>query len=230
MELFKSLFYQYNGKGGKGVTGPPPEKGIKKFFFISYTHFWKLIRLNLLFILFCLPVVTIPPSITAMSRVLLKLDREGNTFLFSDFIDEFKSSFIKSWIAFTPWLAAIIIAVIGYQSINDVYRNTFQIVLFVMVCSLLYCYSSYCFCMIALIDLPLGKIMKNAVIMVISQMRRNVFMIITIPVYIVCAIYYLYSIPVTLFLVFSFIGLINVMIANEVIEERVVRPKPEANK
>lgn len=225
MEVFKNLFYQY--KGGKGVTGPPPEKGIKKFFFISYTHFWKLIRLNLLFILFCLPVVTIPPSITAITRVLIKLDREGNTFLFSDFIEEFKSSFIKSWIAFTPWLAAIIITIIGYQSINNVYQNTFQIILFVMICSLLYCYSNYCFCMIALVDLPLGKIMRNAVIMVISQMRRNVFMIITIPVYILCAMYYLYSIPVTLFLVFSFTGLINVMIANEVIEECVIKPNAE---
>lgn len=227
MDLFKTLFYQYDGKGGKGVTGPPPTKGFKGYLFISYTHFWKLIRLNLLFLLFCLPVVTIPPAITAINRVLLKLVREGNTFLFSDFIDEFKSSFIKSWIAFIPWLIAIIISVMGYLSIKDVYSSTFQVILWVTVCSLLYCYSTYCFAMIALVDLPPGVIMKNAAIMVLTEMRRNVFIILTAPVFILCAIFYLYSIPLTLFFVFSFIGLINVMIAYEAIEESVIEPKQE---
>jgi hypothetical protein len=95
------------------------------------------------------------------------------------------------------------------------------------MCSLLYCYSNYCICMIALIDLPVGKIMKNAVIMVFSEIRRNMFIIITAPVFILCATYYLYSIPLTLFFVFSFVGLINVMIAYEAIEERVIKPKQE---
>ncbi len=227
MELFKTLFYQYKGKGGKGVTEPPPENGIKKFLFISYTHFWKLIRLNLLFILFCLPVVTIPPSIAAMNRVLLKLVREGNTFLFSDFIDEFKSSFIKSWASFIPWLIAIAISVMGYLAINDVYSSTLQIILWVTICSILYCYSTYCFSMIALIDLPVGKIMKNAAIMVITEMRRNVFIILTAPIFILSTIYYLYLFPLLLFLAFSFAGLVNVTIANGAIEERVIKPKQE---
>ena len=113
MEVFKTLFYQY--KGGKGVTAPPSAKGIKRFLFICYTHFWRLIGMNLLFILFCLPVVTIPPAITALNRVLLNLVREGNTFFFRDFIDEFKSSFLKSWIAFIPWLIAVAISVMGNE-------------------------------------------------------------------------------------------------------------------
>lgn len=226
MNIFKDLFYQH--KGGKGVTGPPPAKGIKRFLFLSYTHFWRLIGLNLLFILFCLPVVTIPPSITAMNKVLITLAREGNVFFFKDFIDEFKSSFLKSWIAFTPWMIVIAISVIGYLSIQDVYSNTIQIILWVTICSILYCYSTYCFSMIALIDLPLGKIMKNAAIMVLTEIRLNVFMILTIPIFILCAIYYLFMAPLILFFSFSFVGLINVMIANEAIEKRVIQPNLKA--
>lgn len=226
MEIFKNLFYQH--KGGKGVTGPPPAKGIKRFLFICYTHFWKLIRLNLLFILFCLPVVTIPPSIAGMNRVLLKLAREGHTFIFSDFIEEFKGSFLKSWIAFIPWLIAIVGSVMGYLAIDDVYSSILQIILWVMVCGILYCYSTYCFSMIALIDLPISRIMKNAAIMAIIEFRRNVFMILTTPIFILSAIYYLYAFPFLLFLAFSFVGLINVMIANEAIEERVINPKTQA--
>ncbi len=222
MDVFKSLFYQH--KGGKGVTAPPPAKGIKRFLFLYYTHFWRLIGLNLLFILFCLPVVTIPPTITALNKVLLNLAREGNAFFFKDFIDEFKSSFIKSWIAFIPWLVLIGIAVVGFASIGDVYASMPLIVVFVMLCSIIYCQTNYCFCMIALIDLPLGKIIKNSAIMVLVEMKRNVLTIMTIPIVILCAIFYIYSIPVTLLFLFSFMGLINVMIANEAIEERVIQP------
>lgn len=223
MNVFKALFYQY--KGGKGVTTPPPTKGAKRFFFICYTHFWKLIRLNILFILFCLPVVTIPPSIVAMNRVLLKLVREGNTFLFSDFFEEFKKSFIKSWVAFIPWIVVITISVIGYLSIQDVYASTLQIILWVTICSILYCYSTYCYSMVALIDLPINKIMKNAAIMVLTEFRRNVFIILTIPVFLLSAIFYLYLFPLFLFLMFSFMGLIKVMIAYDVIEQRVIKPE-----
>lgn len=227
MQVLKSLFYQYY-KGGKGVTESPPTKGIKGFLFISYTHFWKLVRLNLLFILFCLPVVTIPPSMVAMNRVLLKLVREGNTFIFSDFIEEFKNSFLKSWIAFIPWLIVIAVSVMGYKIMQEVYSSTLQIILWVTLCGLLYCHSTYCFSMIALIDLPLGVIMRNATIMVLTEMRKNVFIILTTPVFILSAIYYLYTFPLILFLEFSFAGLVNVMIANEAIEERVIKPVLQA--
>jgi uncharacterized membrane protein YesL len=222
MDVFKALFYQY--KGGRGVTAPPPAKGIKRLAFLCYTHFWRLIGLNLLFILFCLPVVTIPPTITALNKVLLNLVREGNAFFIKDFIDEFKSSFIKSWIAFLPCLVLIGIAVFGYSLISDVYTGLPYIVVFVMAFSIVYCQSGYCFTMIALVDLPIGKIIKNSFIMVLVEMKRNILMIITVPIFILCAIYYIYSIPITLLFAFSFVGIINVMIANEAIEERVIQP------
>ncbi len=225
MRLLKTMFYQY--KGGKGVTAPPPAKGIKRFLFLSHTHFWRLTGLNLLFILFCLPAVTIPPAITAMNKVLITLAREGNVFFFKDFMDEFKSSFLKSWIAFIPWTIVIAISITGYLNMNDVYSNSIQIILWVTICSILYCFSTYCFAMLPLIDLPLGKIMKNAAIMVLTEIRRNVFILLTIPIFIVSAMYYLFAIPLILFFEFSFIGLINVMIANEAIEERVIKPNLE---
>lgn len=227
MGSLKGVFYQYKG-GNKGVTSPPPAKGIKRFFFLVYTHFWRLIGLNLLFILFCLPVVTIPPAITALNNVLIALAREGNVFYFRDFIDEFKSSLIKSWIAFLPWLAMIAIAVIGYMSMDNVYGSVVPIVLFITVCTLLFCYTNYCFAMIALIDLPLGSIIRNAAIMVVIEMRRNVLMILTTPIFIVSVIFYMYSAPFILLFEFSFMGLVNVMIANGAIEKNVIQPKLES--
>lgn len=222
MDFFKALFYQH--KGGKGVTAPPPAKGMKRLAFLYYTHFWRLLGLNLLFILFCLPVVTIPPSITALSKVLLNLIREGNAFFVKDFTDEFKSSFAKSWIAFLPGLVLIGVAVYGFWLISDVYASLPAIVGFVMTFSIVYCQSGYCFSMIALIDLPLDKIIKNSFIMVLAEMKRNLLMIMTIPIFILSAIYYIYSIPFVLLFAFSFVGIFNAMISNDAIEERVIQP------
>ncbi len=222
MQIFRSLFYQH--KGGKGVSAPPPAKGIKRFFFLYGTHFWRLMGLNLLFILVCLPVVTIPPAITAMCKVLLNLVREGNTFYLKDFIDEFKSSFWKSWVAFLPALVIIGLGIALFSSIGDAYSNMPLVIVYVMIGSFVYCQTAYCLCMIALIDLPLGKIVKNALIMVLVEMKRSILIIMTIPVLLLCAIYYIYSIPLTLLFVFSFIGMANVMTANEAIEIHVIQP------
>lgn len=222
MDVIKALFYQH--KGGRGVTAPPPTKGIKRLAFLYYTHFWRLIGMNLLFILFCLPVVTIPPSITALNKVLLNLVREGNAFFIKDFIEEFKSSFIKSWITFLPLLLLIGIAVFGYPLINDVYMSLPYIVAFVMIFTIVYCQSHYCFTMLALVDLPISKIIRNSFIMVLVEMKRNIIILMTVPILTFCAIYYIYSIPFMLLFAFSFVGIINVMTANSAIEERVIQP------
>jgi uncharacterized membrane protein YesL len=56
---------------------------------------WKLVALNLMFLAFSIPVVTMPASLCGMNRVLIKLWREGNCFLWSDFWDEFKANILK---------------------------------------------------------------------------------------------------------------------------------------
>lgn len=81
---------------GPGVAEPAPEKGIKRFLFLLAAHFWKLVSLNLLFLLFSIPVVTMPAALCGMNRVLIKLVREGNCFLWSDFIKEFRAELFKS--------------------------------------------------------------------------------------------------------------------------------------
>ena len=37
-------------------AAPPPEKGAARFFFLFITHLSKLFTLNILFIVFCLPL------------------------------------------------------------------------------------------------------------------------------------------------------------------------------
>jgi hypothetical protein len=81
---------------GKDVVTKAPDKGATRFIFLAYTHFAKLVGLNMIFLLFCIPVITIPAALSGMNRVCLLLIREGVCSVWTDFVKEFKASFMKS--------------------------------------------------------------------------------------------------------------------------------------
>ena len=70
---------------GRGL--PAPREGARRFFYLFWNHAWKLIRLNLLFLACCIPVVTMPAALCAMDRVLIVLVREGNVLKVDSFIN-----------------------------------------------------------------------------------------------------------------------------------------------
>lgn len=80
----------------EGAGSPLPRRGLRRLVMISGTHFWKLIGANLLFVLFSLPVITLPAALCALNRVCLLIYREGNCFLWTDFFREFRRSFWRS--------------------------------------------------------------------------------------------------------------------------------------
>ncbi|MDR1272774.1 MAG: DUF624 domain-containing protein [Clostridiales Family XIII bacterium] len=79
----------------EGEGSPPPDSGLRLFGYLVATHPGKFVATNLLFILFSLPVFTIPAALCGLNRVLVKLILDGNVFLWAEFIREFKGSFRK---------------------------------------------------------------------------------------------------------------------------------------
>lgn len=90
-------FFDYT-KPGKGVkkSGGPERRAIFSYFEIFGRKFWDLLKLNLMFMLFCLPVVTIGPALAARSYVLREFVKERHVFLWSDFKDRFFQDFRQS--------------------------------------------------------------------------------------------------------------------------------------
>lgn len=72
-----------------------PEGGIQRYALLLTTHFRTLVGLNLLFVLFSLPVITLPAALCAMNRVCMLLIRKGCCFLWQDFRQEFRRSFAR---------------------------------------------------------------------------------------------------------------------------------------
>ena len=80
-------------KEGRGE--PSPASGLKRAGYMALTHFWKLITANILFVLFSLPIITMPAALTALDRVCVIIFRDGNIFLWYEFWKEFRRSFVR---------------------------------------------------------------------------------------------------------------------------------------
>ena len=93
-----SLFGMYDyEKAGSGVSkNAPKKKAFFAFFELYFRKFWKLIQLNFITFLFCIPIVTIGPALAGMTKVLRNYTLEKNSFIFHDFWKGFKQNWKQS--------------------------------------------------------------------------------------------------------------------------------------
>lgn len=86
--------YEGNGRG-EGPSGPRPE-GLRLLAQILRWHWWTLVKANILFCLFCLPVVTIPAAVKALTRVCVFLLRGEPLDLWPDWWGAFRQNFLRT--------------------------------------------------------------------------------------------------------------------------------------
>jgi len=213
---------------GKGVTEPPPQKGPKRFFFLLLTHFWKLITLNLLFLLFCIPVVTIPAALCSLNRVLLLLVREGNSFVWSDFIKEFKASFLKSLpfgILYVFLLVDCYCLVYLKNIIGEGFMGDAAVVGAVCLLGFTVLFSSYVFVLLPILDLKNRQIAKNSLILMLVEWKTSLIILASTSVMVFfAAALFPYSIIAVILIWFSFLQLIICTAVNEPVQRRIVEP------
>ena len=161
----------YSNKPGPGVEkDEPPVKGLKLFFQVLYHEFFSLIGVNFLFYLFCIPIITIPASYCAMTRITVSMARNQPYFLWSDFWTTFRSEFRKATVAgigCIAGLAASAIAIWYYGGLAASHPIFLLLSAFPVFGATVLIFVSYSlFPMIPIVDLPLKKIAKNALLLV----------------------------------------------------------------
>ncbi|MCL2670554.1 MAG: DUF624 domain-containing protein [Clostridiales bacterium] len=215
---------------GRGVTGPPPEKGIKRFFFILWNHFWKLILLNLLFLAFCIPILTIPAAFCGMNRVLIKLVHEGHCDLWQDFIREFKSSFFKS----LPFgvLYAFLLLDIQYAVRLSAAGESLN----VWIAALAFCllgativFFSYAFVFIPALPLKGWPVAKNAFIFMLTEWKTNIILLVCAAVLTggLAAIAYYVPVPAMALLLVIYFAFCQLLVCTAIMEpmrRRIIEP------
>lgn len=167
------LFYRPDREG---AGRPLPQAGIYRLLAISWTHFWKLIGANLLFVVFSLPVITLPAALCALNRVCILIYRKGNCFLWMDFWQEFRRSFAGSLL---PGALFGALTFAGYFLMSLAAANS----VFPVWCLLFWsagilaaavgiCWAAYFFALVPLLDLKTMGVLKNALLLCMIRPLR----------------------------------------------------------
>lgn len=216
---------------GKGVTDPPPQDGWKRFFFILGTHFWKLVQLNLLFLAFSIPIVTIPAALCGMNRVLIKLYRDGNCFVWEEFFKEFKANLFKA----VPFgiISGLCLAASYYflslgTSISSDGVEIFSIAVGLLLLVFAVLFASYSFVFLPTLDLRNKQIARNAFIFLITEWKTNlVILAIAAATTLLSVFLFPYTLILLVFLSFSFMQYVICIAVNNPLQKRIIGPYEE---
>lgn len=152
--------------------------------FKGLTKAGDFIILGVLFIVFCLPVITIGASVTASFYAGIKLVRDEESYVYKDFMKSFKQNFVQGL------LLEIVHAVIGALLIVDLWAamtwgfaqdsQVGIIFVFVIIGVIAIWVSNvlYSFAMLSRYDNKIFQTMKNALILGTHHLPQTIIMLI----------------------------------------------------
>lgn len=164
------LFTNYNN-AGRGIPKMPREKrGFVKFMEVFGRHFWDLVLLNLLYIVFCIPIITFGPATAGLIKVTRNYSQERSCFMLHDFWKTFKTTFKQS---FPMGLIDLFLVIWSGVMISFYYQmsllHSYGKVLLVIAISLLliiFLMHLYIYLLIVSTNLKLRQIIKNSFLLI----------------------------------------------------------------
>ena len=224
--------FNYN-KPGPGIDkNAPKKKRFFLFFELYFRKFWKLIELNLLFLVCCIPIVTIGPAICGMTYVLRNYATEKPTFLVSDFWDAFKSNWKQGFALSVLFGVISVVAGVSFfwYFVNSSPSCAMLIPygLCILFCLIFLFVQFYAYLMAITVELKLRYILKNCLIFAFLGLKTNIItaffvLLIAIP----CALFFPLSIPILLLLAFSTIGFITVFNSYPYLVKYIIEPQEQ---
>lgn len=213
---------------GAGVAGPPPESGWRRVFFILTTHFGKLISLNLLLLAFSIPVVTIPAALCGMNRVLIKLYRDGNCFVWSEFWKEFRANIGKA-LPFGLLGGAVMFAAYYFlswsTSVSADRIEPISAAIGILLLAFAVLFLNYVFVFLPTLDLTSGQIARNAFIFTVTEWKTNwVILACVVILSLATAAAFPYSLLPLVFLTFALQQFFICAAVNVPLQRRIIGP------
>jgi len=149
----------------------------KNYFRSIWDELFMLVRFNLMFVLCCIPVVTIPAAITAMHYVFVRIARGEKPSLRKDALPVFKREFARSLLMGVMILIALMVSVTSFLFYIRLAAGNILFmapaVISGSIALLVFLMSFYIFTMLALLDLPLKAIIRNAYMLAILNIKYS---------------------------------------------------------
>ncbi len=218
------------GSSGKGVAkNAPQKKPFFKYWEIFGRKFWKLIELNMIYLLFCIPIVTFGPSTAALTHVMRKFTLEQACFVFDEFFTAFKKNFKQSFVIGIIDVAVIVSAVLMFinylqvESLPDGY--TIMACIFICCATMFFMMHFYIYAEIVALNLKFKAILKNAVFLVFLGIKRNfIALLINLAIITLIVLFLPYSALAIVFLPMSLMCFTTIFICYPVIQKFIINP------
>ena len=183
---------------------------MKTFSQIIRNYWVDLVLLNLAFLLGCIPVVTIPALLSALSRALLRMQREENVHIFRDFFRDIKIGFRRSLLPGCILLAGLALSYFGWRVCAQADSGRVPLLVFLLLwIYAVFSFSMYAIPLAAQLDLPLGVVFRNALILLLARSGQNVAALLVVAA---CTLLLVltapFLLPLVLFAHFSFCALV----------------------
>lgn len=208
----KLFFLDYNKEGPGVDKDAPPKEGLELFFDLFAREFTSLIKLNIYFIISCIPIVTIGPAIGALTAVTMRMVQDEP----SDILYDFREAFKKNWkySSISGIIAVIFMIAICFsikfciESDGIIYNMTIS---FIVVIVILLGFSSiYVYPMIVKIELSLKVIFRNSFLLGILNLKYSLItLLLNIGLLEMSIIFMPFTLPIMLLFTFSTISFIS---------------------
>jgi uncharacterized membrane protein YesL len=153
------------------------ESPLSLYFDIFFNTAFDLIKLNCLFLLTCIPVITIPAAVTSLSWVVSMMVRKREYRVWKDFWKRFRSDFGQSLVFGV--LSAIIyylsgVSILYYMVVmQSSWMGPALMIVFGIIIAIPIMMSLYFFSLIATVNLSPVGIIKNAFVLTFLNLRKN---------------------------------------------------------
>ena len=136
-----------------------------------------LVVLNWLFILCCIPIITIGASMTALHRVLLQMVRGDDAYFVRDFFGTFRREFRQSTLLWLPMLLTAVVLLADQILILPAFEGALRLGLFIATVFFEVFWLVlliYAFPMLARYVNPLRQTLKNAFLVAIWKFPQTI--------------------------------------------------------
>lgn len=232
------LFYNYE-KAGPGVAKDAPKKKRPLLFLsIAWRKLGRLMGLNLLYTICCIPIFLIGPATAGLVKVLRCYSVERHSYAIHDFFKSYKQNFKYSLVIGLFDLLFAVCAYCGYvvyPALADRYDTVLLYIPYILMLSVTFTIvimSFYAYLMIVTTDISLKNIIKNSFYLTCAALKTNILTLLIVAAILLAFGALLYYNFLAIFLVpFMPVTLIWLLICFNcypVIEKYVINPYYEA--
>ncbi len=158
---------------GKGVKMEGFFK-VDGFFFSFLNRVANLVLLNIMFILSCLPIVTIGPALAALYQVSLKSVNDAYLTVYKDYFKAFKAHFITGSLLFL--VQFLVVAILGLVLFVVSRFNLLLSLPFFVIAAGICLYLPYSFALLSLQKNKLLNTIKAAFYLMLSHVAESILM------------------------------------------------------